>query len=283
MAGVGEWQPSAGLSIECGLKVGFGDEIMATGMARGAKARGKRIAFGDGRQIIFSPWSEQMFRFNPNIARPGDERSTDIEWIAHHKGNRLYNKVNADRTRWVWNMAFRPVHGELFFSETELKFAAAQGAGFVVIEPNVPWHKSVAKNKDWGLARYQAVADNLRHTGHRAVQFGVGQFRLTGVDVVHAPDFRKALATLERASLYIGPEGGLHHGAAAVGIPAVVLFGGWIPSQVTGYDSHTNITAGDGRACGRLQACRHCKEAMAAIGVDRVVSAAQGYLEAKAA
>jgi hypothetical protein len=55
-------------------------------MARGAKARGKRIAFGDGQQIISSPWSEQIFRFNPNIARPGDERADDIEWIRHHKG-----------------------------------------------------------------------------------------------------------------------------------------------------------------------------------------------------
>lgn len=252
---------------------------MATGMARGARARGKRIAFGDGHRIIFSPWSEQMFRFNPNIARPGDETSPDIEWIAHHKGHRLYNSVSQDRARWIWNMAFRPVPGEIFFDDDELKFSVAQGSGFVVIEPNVPWHKSVAKNKDWGLSRYQAVADQLKRAGRRVVQFAAGQFRLDGVGVIRAPDFRKALAALSRAALYIGPEGGLHHGAAAVGIDAVVLFGGWIPPQVTGYDTHTNIVAGDGRVCGRLTACRHCKDAMAAISVDQVLRAAYGHLE----
>lgn len=263
--------------------MGFGDEILATGMARGAKARGKRVAFGDGRQIIFSPWSEQMFRFNPNIARPGNEHDSDIEWIRHHKGNRLYNRISPDRSRWIWNMAFRPTPGEMFFDDGELKFAEAQGSGFVVIEPNVPWHKPVAKNKDWGLVRYQAAADSLRRAGRRVVQFGAGQFRLTGVEAIHAPDFRKALAVLARAALYIGPEGGLHHGAAAVNIPAVVLFGGWIPPQVTGYDTHTNITAGAGKTCGRLSSCRHCKDAMNSIGVERVLSAAQAHLGDKAA
>lgn len=263
--------------------MGFGDEIMATGMARGAKARGKRIAFGDGKQIIFSPWSEQMFRFNPNIARPGDERDNDIEWIRHHKGSRLYNSVSTDRSRWIWNMAFRPVPGEMFFSESELTFAASVGSGFVVIEPNVPWHKQIAKNKDWGLARYQQVVDVLKRSGHRVVQFAAGKFRLDGVDVVEAPDFRAALAVLGQAALYLGPEGGLHHGAAAVGIPAVVLFGGWIPPQVTGYDTHTNIVSGRDGVCGRLSTCRHCKDAMNAITVDEVCAAAQSYLLKRAA
>lgn len=259
--------------------MGFGDEIMATGMARGAKARGKRIAFGDGRKIIFSPWSEIIFRNNPNIAFPGDEGCGDIEWINHHKGNRLYNSVSHDKRRWIWNMRFRPTPGEMFFDEEELSFP--RGSGFVVIEPNVPWHKTIARNKDWGFRRYQGVADGLRELGFNVVQFGFGRSRLTGVGVIDAPDFRKALAVLSRASLYIGPEGGLHHGAAAVGIPAVVLFGGWIPPQVTGYDTHTNLAIG--KACGRLVECQHCKDAMRAIGIDTVLRAATQHLQAKAA
>lgn len=262
--------------------MGFGDELLATGMARGAKARGKRIAFGDGQRIISSPWSEQIFRYNPNIARPGDESADDIEWIAHHKGNRLYNSVSPDRSRWIWNMEFRPTPGELFFSEEEKAFAARQGSGFVVIEPNVPWHKSVAKNKDWGIHRYQLVADALRKSGHRVVQFAEGCLRLSGADVIAAPDFRSALAAMKRAALYIGPEGGLHHGSAAVGIPAVVLFGGFIPPQVTGYETHSNLTGG-AQACGRLSHCRHCTDAMNAISVEKVIHVAKRHLQAKAA
>jgi len=262
--------------------MGFGDEIMATGMARGASERGRRIAFGDGKRIIFGPWSEPMFRHNPNIARPGDERSPDIEWIAHHKGHRLYNSVSPDRKRWIWNMDFRPAPGELFFDESERTFAQAVGSDFILIEPNVPRQKSVAPNKDWGVAKYQEVADRMLAHGHRVFQFGHGRDRLAGVGVIHTPDMRLALSVLSRTSLYIGPEGGLHHGAAAVGIPAVVLFGGFIPPQVTGYPTHTNFTGG-AAACGSLYECAHCRAAMAAITVEQVCEAAQAHLATKVA
>jgi ADP-heptose:LPS heptosyltransferase len=79
--------------------------------------------------------------------------------------------------------------------------------------------------------------------------------------------------------LYIGPEGGLHHGAAAVGIPAVVLFGGFIPPQVTGYKTHVNLTGGADFFCGSLQACKHCAEAMERIKSKHVCDAAKGFLE----
>ena len=58
------------------------------------------------------------------------------------------------------------------------------------------------------------------------------------------PSFRHALAILERARLYVGGEGGLHHGAAAVGVGGVVLFGGFVPPLVTGYAVHANLTGG---------------------------------------
>ena len=56
--------------------------------------------------------------------------------------------------------------------------------------------------------------------------------------------FRHALAVPQNASLYIGPEGGLHHGVASVGVAAVVLFGDFIPPAVTGYSHHANLTGG---------------------------------------
>ncbi len=253
-------------------------------MARGAKARGKRAAFGDGQRIIFGPWAERIFRYNPHIARPGDERASDLEWINHHKGNRLYNQISPCRSKWIWNMDFRPIAGEMFFSDEELQFAESVGSGFVVLEPNVPTHKSVSPNKDWGAARYAAVADELRAAGQRVIQFwyDTARIRTPSAAPLLTPSFRHALAVLARAALYIGPEGGLHHGAAAVGIPAVVLFGGFIPPEVTGYTTHTNLTGG-AAACGNLAPCRHCVAAMNAISVETVMLAAGRHLRALAA
>lgn len=246
---------------------------MATGMARGARARGRRIAFGDGQRIIWDKHSEEVFRDNPNIARPGAERDADVEWVHYYKGHRLYNRQ--DGGRWIWNLDFRPKPGEVFFDRNEIRNATRYGERFVIIEPDVPVWKTVAPNKDWGHAKYQKVADKLRAAGHRVAQFRHQRSGppLNGVDQFRSLGFRDALAVMSHASLYVGPEGGMHHGAAAVGIPAVVLFGGFIPPSVTGYETHTNLTGG-AEACGSIKPCRHCADAMAAISVNEVIHAA---------
>jgi hypothetical protein len=258
--------------------MGAGDNLMASGMARGASIRGKRIAFGDGRKIIWDQNSEQIFRRNPNVAPPGSERTDHLEWVEYYKGHRIYNRRSDDGKRWVWNYEFRPTPGEIFFRREERQRAASVGAGFVVIEPNVPMWKSVASNKQWPVDRYDKVALKLRIAGYDVVQFVYGQgHRVESARQVKTSTFRDGLAALARASLYIGPEGGLHHGAAAVGISAVVLFGGFIPPAVTGYEMHTNLTGG-AEACGTLSPCAHCRAAMQAIPVGEVLTAALSHL-----
>lgn len=258
--------------------MGYGDEIMATGLARGLRARGKRAAFGDGKKIIWGPWSEEMFRHNPNVARLGDELASDLEWIPHYKGSRVYNKL-VSGNRWVWNFDFKAKPGELFFTDVEREVAKSFGGGFILMEPNVPWQKTVAPNKDWGEKNYAEVARVLRQMGHEIVQFKHKNSRriLSDARVVEPRSFRQVLAALERARLYIGPEGGLHHGAAAVGTVAVVLFGGFIPPAVVGYDGHVCLTGG-AEACGNINPCDHCRRAMNNITVDEVVDRATELL-----
>jgi ADP-heptose:LPS heptosyltransferase len=259
--------------------VGWGDQLIGTGLARGAKARGKRIAFGDGQRILWDLHSAEMFRGNPNIAKPGVEGDKNLEWIPFYKGHRIYNRQDKAKNRWVWNLEFSPTPGEVFFDLNERRNGRRHGRGFVLIEPTVESWKSVAPNKDWGRDRYQEVVRRLRADGYR-----VGQFRhlksqplLEGVEKFKSTSFRDALSILSHAALYIGAEGGLHHGAAAVGVPGVVLFGGFIPPSVTGYETHANLTGG-ATACGSLSPCRHCRDAMAAISVDEVYEAAKARL-----
>ena len=253
---------------------------MATGMAKGAKARGKRIAFGDGTTIKWDHYSEQIFRGNPNIARPGDEGASDLEWLPFYRGNRIYNTQAGDK--WKWNYEFKAIPGELFFSHEEDKFAQHFGEGYIVVEPNVP-DKTVAPNKQWSTHRYDKVTKQLVKNGYSVVQFySVGTKHLIpGAIKIKTPTFRHAARLLKNARLYIGPEGGLHHAASAVGLQAVVLFGGFIPPAVTGYDFHTNLTGG-ADACGSLHPCNHCAEAMAAISVPDVMSAALEHLKVAA-
>jgi hypothetical protein len=251
---------------------------MATGMAKGAKESGQRVAFGDGRRILWDGNSETIFRGNPNIARPGSERDRDVVWIRYHKGHRIYNTQDRKRNRWVWNTNFRAQAGELYFDPGEKRNGRRFGEGFIIIEPNIEAWKGCAPNKDWGREKYQALADKLVEAGHEVRQFGYDKGRpLPGIPTFRTLGFRDALAIMSHAALYIGPEGGLHHGAAAVGTPAVVLFGGFIPPIVTGYEQHTNLTGG-ATACGSLSLCQHCIEAMAKISVEEVFDAAARLL-----
>lgn len=205
-----------------------------------------------------------------------------LEWVPFFKGSRIYNREDHDR--WVWNYKFRAKPGEVFFDEAETKFASKVRRGFVVIEPNVPAYKQYATNKQWPIERYEIVAEELTSSGIRVVQFlsPMPSYRLRAAEHVATPDFRRALAVLRRSELYIGAEGGLHHGAAAVGIPAVVLFGGWVPPEVLGYEAHTNLTGDSKAACGLWRPCAHCAQSMKAISVDEVLDAVAEHLSKQA-
>ena len=219
---------------------------------------------------MWSQWCAEMFKNNPNIAAPGQEGRAGLEWIAHYKGCRKYNKlVNG---KWHWNYDFKVKRGEFFFTDAERRLIEdCKWLGkFIVVEPNVEWHKSVAPNKDWGADKYDQLTARLHGRGWRVVQFihKNSQRRLRGVTTMQLK-FRDAIAVLSTAQLYIGPEGGMHHAAAAVDVPAVVLMGGFIPPSVVGYDGHINLTGG-AEACGTIGQCEHCRKAMANISVDEV-------------
>lgn len=250
--------------------IGFGDNILASGMARGAAARGKRIAFGDRTSIIWDHNSAEIFQYNPNIAPPGSEGSRDIEWVEFYRGNRIYNSYDADNKRWIWNYDFRPIPGEITFSQQELLYASQFGSGFILIEPHVPKWKVGVINKQWPVGNYTQIAGIFSNRHREVCQFryGMGGSQIPFTRKIVVANFRQALAVLARAALYVGPEGGLHHAAAALGVPAVVIFGGWVPPEVLGYEMHTNLSYG--KACGLLTPCLHCADAMNHITVRMV-------------
>lgn len=257
--------------------MGYGDELMASALARGARARGRRVAFGDGTEIRWHANAHEIFLDNPNVAPPGSERDADLEWVAHYVGERPYNRISDDKKHWIWIPGKVREPGEVYLRESERAHARRHVGGrrFVLIEPNVPTFKgAMAQNKSWSVNKYQTLAARLRADGCEVVQlqyappYGPGR-RLEGVRLVPSPSFRCALAVLERATLFVGGEGGMHHGAAAVDTPAVVIFGGFVSPEITGYSWHSNHYVG-GEPCGSRLPCDHCRLAMSRISVSSV-------------
>jgi ADP-heptose:LPS heptosyltransferase len=248
---------------------------MGSGLAREAKLIGHRIAFGHSGRILWSKHAYPIFYHNQNVARPGDELRAFqpvFKWIEHYPGNRLYNKLDHAKTRWIWNYDFKAIPGELFLTPAEQKRAEIDaGSNFILIEPNVPMWKRSSWNKMWH--GYQEVADRLKARELDVVQlvYQGMHTKLRGVRYLTSTNIRQAMAYLARARLFIGPEGGLHHAAAALNVPAIVLFGGFVPPAITGYDFHVNLTGGV-EACGALDHCTHCKLAMRKITTDEVMA-----------
>lgn len=263
--------------------MGYGDELIGSGLARGARARGKRIAFGDGRRIIWREQCYEIYRNNPNVAHPGSEYDTDIEWMQYYSGHRIYGDFIPAEKRWVFH-DFKCPPGDLYFTAHEVAWAGTYlPPRAVVIEPTTkPMGACSGVNKQWPQDRYSAIARILAADGYVPVCFGPTANGFPDIRRIVTPTFRHALALMTMSWLYIGPEGGMHHGAAAVSVDAVVLFGGFNSPRSTGYPWHSNLIgeAATTGYCGHVDPCPHCKAAMESITVDEVVTHARRYLAA---
>jgi ADP-heptose:LPS heptosyltransferase len=132
----------------------------------------------------------------------------------------------------------------------------------VVVEPHVKGTFS-GENKRWPWEYWQEVVTELRDQGKRVVQISApGTDTLLDVDFrVSESQVRVALACLAWAQPLITTDGLLHHAAAAMGVPATVIWGSRTDPRILGYPDHVNLSAGP-PYCGMRTECEHCHKAM---------------------
>ena len=242
--------------------MGWGDEIMVTGVARRLQESNPlRVRVLDKRGR--ARWHE-IWEGNPRIAPP--DRPGPVQTVTNGPGRRPYIERETEG-RWIWRAWDCPV-GEIYLTARE-QALGARYPGRVILEPNLK--PKASPNKDWGWARWDALARQLLRRGYPVAQLGSPATRvLPGVELIRTAGFREAAAVLASSRLAVLPEGGLHHAAAALGVPAVVIFGGYISPRQTGYARQVNLYAG-GEPCGMRTRCRHCAEAMNAILPEHIL------------
>lgn len=241
--------------------MGMGDELMVTGIARKMQETDPRRV----RVLYERPRWPIVFDHNPRLAalpEVGDFQ------VLHGRINGLRPYVSAkSQTRWTWK-DYKPEPGEIYLTQREHQLGKRNNKR-IIIEPNLKG--SGSPNKDWGRARWQELVRLMALEGIRPTQMGTSEADvLPGVEYIRTSDFREACAVMSRARAAVLPEGGLHHAAAALKIPSVVLFGGFISPRQTGYDSQVNLFTG-GEPCGWRTPCAHCAEAMAKIEPEMVM------------
>lgn len=252
--------------------MGIGDEIMRAGEAR-------RLAAGSDRRYQMldkrgAPQWHFVWEGNPNIARPGQPHDGVIDMAS---GKRPYIE-SATAERYV-HKAYRPTPAWMRIGPQAQVFAN-QARGAVLFHPYIKLRAS--PNKQWPLESWQKLVSLA--PGVRWLQLVEPGFRrLRGVEELPTHNFMDAVGAISGAAALVCHEGALHHAAAAVGTPAIVIRGGYTYGT-TEYDGQVNFTVRDDRyphGCGMRVPCGHCKQAMSEITPERVAAALQEILETK--
>ncbi len=260
--------------------MGFGDEILATGEAQRVYDADptRRVAICDAAGAV--RW-HPLWDGNPILAPPADVPHERVQRIRNASGCRPYIKYPFSRdSGWTFRDWRATDHrGRLYLSPAETIAGAAlrdRLGAYVLLEPSP---KPLQPNRQWPFAQYQQVVEACPDLHFVQPIHDATRAQLPGVEYVASGSFRETCGLLASACAYLGPESGLTHAAAALGIPAVAIFGGCIAVSVMGYDDHVNLVDDDpDTPCGNWRPCPHCVSAMARIPVDQVVSALRAQL-----
>ena len=240
--------------------MGFGDDIMATARVRALFARNPVPVLITG--LDAKPrWSE-VWENNPKIARVPEQAGQRMRDGPGARPYIDYARMTQERF-FFKDVGLEP--GEILLTEAE----KTQGRPIVLIEPHVK--RGASPNKNWGFRRFQSLVDARPETPWAQCDHGTPI--LDGVEAIGTSSFREACAILSGAVAAVLPEGGLHHAAAALGIPAVVIFGAYIPPRITGYESHINLARDLPDVAGFNRPDPRAKAALASITVEEVSAA----------
>lgn len=259
--------------------MGWGDILMAMGEAKDAHLNtGKRIVFPDNRyssKNIF--WGAAYDKLGYIITRKDIKQ--DEEVVFFENGKEITPYIDWERTtdEKAYFKKYTPKLAELKFSDDILNYLAELKntlGEFIFIEPHTKELFS-AGNKDWGLRNFQEVVNRV---DANFVQPYYGAPLLKGVKPVKTNHFLHGAALLSLAKTALLPEGGLMHAAAALNIPSVIIFGGFISPENTGYEMHKNIFKGP-EPCGSRTTCMHCRQAMNKISPIQVSKKLRQLLE----
>lgn len=200
----------------------------------------RRLRLIDGRRSrpldkLGKPRWCPVWELCPDIARPNESGSFHL--IRNYGGNRPYiDHPNSTKERWRWK-DYRPFPANLNVKPDP------RAAGMVLVEPHLK--AGASPNKQWG--RWQEL---VKHP-HPWVQCGPkGTVPLPGVTFIETASIAEAFSVLAGCKSAVLPEGVFNHAAAALGVPSVVLFAGYIHPRNTGYDLHTNLAVDDPEASG---------------------------------
>ena len=257
--------------------MGIGDELMAAGEAKKAAA-GRRIKFRLLDKKDRPKW-HFVWAGNPNIAGPMEKVDAILQTYVDRRRPYL---AESTPQRYVFK-PYRPTPAYIQIPPNLIPLMS-HAAGKVIVNPTIKLGAS--PNKRWMIQRWRALVESAQDIKWLQIGHIDHGNKLKGAEGVYTHNFIEACALIAGARAVVCHEGALHHAAAAFGIPAVVIRGGYVSPEVTGYDGQVDFfekTEAFPLGCGMRISCRHCDKAMARIEVGDVLKALRSLLEEKVA
>tara|TARA_Y100000590_G_scaffold469152_1_gene655129 strand:- start:1503 stop:2351 length:849 start_codon:yes stop_codon:yes gene_type:complete len=276
--------------------MGLGDDIMITSLARKIKEKYPNRQIVVGNKSIGQAYKSIIYKNNPYITDSSKiDESKPIHLIDYHNENRPYiDRKNSTIKNYSWNKNFKPDVGELYFSKAEIsesntilenakkhwnKQNKNKFKGIIFLESgssklNDSQFKFKHRNKDWGIENWIVLSQILSKQFLLIQSIHEETIKIDNLFYCNT-DFRIASAVMKQCDLYLGPEGGFSHAAAALSKKAVVYFGGWIHPNITGYNIHKNIYVDIKESpCGaKGYICDHCKNCRKTVSPNQMYKA----------
>lgn len=257
--------------------MGYGDALLAAGIAERAYREAPELGLVQICHCDGTPRWREEWENNPAILPPNHAPTATTHRITVGPDCLPYHPWN---TSIRWRAQDYPTTMHFNNKERRLSQNVRREYGpFLLIEP--PGKDRKNPNRHW--PGWSALAHILR----ARIQWPIFQLQraesvmLPGLPGLHHRNFREACAILQAAEYAVLTEGGISIAAAAVGTPAVVLWGGCCSVETAGYPQHINLVDDDPRTpCMSSRPCQHCAAAWAKLTPESVADVVIGALDA---
>jgi len=275
--------------VSLGFLGGIGDDLLCTTpieewLRRGARrvwffTRHPDLYAGLDRRIRLLPEDARLRRIARRLGRPMRALSYTSHDPASDREIPVARHLLAEMCRragLTGRVRLRP-HLPLNSAEQS---TAKSWSGCIAVQSSGLAAAVPMANKEWRIDRMQEVVDDF-----------AGQWRIVQIGSAVDPPLRGAedwrgrtrlresAVLLAGARIFIGLEGFLMHLARAVECPAVIVYGGRVPPEITGYVCNRNLAHRPPCApCWQYNRCDYGHACMESIGSAEVIAAVRDLL-----
>ncbi|MBS0662241.1 MAG: glycosyltransferase family 9 protein [Verrucomicrobia bacterium] len=276
--------------LTLGFLGGIGDDLLCTAAIEEWLQRGARNLWFVTRHAALYSYLDRRVRLIPEdprylqlarrLGRPMRALSYSTYDRAADRDTAVSEHIIADMCRRAGLTGQIRLRPHLVLQADELA-AAAPYRDSLVVQASGLTAAVPMRTKQWPGERMQAVVDHFVQRGMPVVQLGsAGDPALSGAtDLRGKTSLRASAAVLAGARLFVGLVGFPMHLARAVDCPAVIVYGGREPPELTGYSCNLNLTHRPPCApCWQRNRCDYHHACMTEISAATVIAAVEQAL-----